>query len=453
MPFYFRKSITIGGIRLNFSKSGVSYSASPIKGFRITTGKRGTYATAGSHGFYYRERLDKPIGQKSQPSSPPRQGPNANFAGDEAPPPRDGDAIPTADVSSFVDATSERIIREINSRKSTPRTAPILGIVCGLCSLVLLGCEFPILGLIAVIVTAAVTILAANHDKTQRTTLLHYDLDKEHSRYVERQRICQILAQSMKVWRVHSRESHSDWKRQAGTSHIIGRKEALVGKAKPPCIATNIDVWSIDAGETRLFFFPDYLFVLQDGRYGAVPYESLTAQFALTRFVEDSFVPKDASIVDYVWQYVRKDGGPDRRFSNNRQRPVAMYGVLVLTSSSGLNLHFQCSNQEIAKRVAEEIDQYKPQTSEQPQPQRPQAESYFKPAQPTKTTAKSDCEVLEVPINATDEDITASYIRLAQMYHPDKVENLAPEYKQIAITRMKEINDAYGRLKARRQHR
>lgn len=47
-------------------------------------------------------------------------------------------------------------------------------------------------------------------------------------------------------------------------------------------------------------------------------------------------------------------------------------------------------------------------------------------------------EVLEVPVNATAEDIKKSYRKLAQKYHPDK----NPDDKD-AETRMKAINEAY----------
>jgi preprotein translocase subunit Sec63 len=40
---------------------------------------------------------------------------------------------------------------------------------------------------------------------------------------------------------------------------------------------------------------------------------------------------------------------------------------------------------------------------------------------------------------------------MAQMYHPDKVASLAPEYREIAERRMKEINAAYIALKAKGQ--
>jgi preprotein translocase subunit Sec63 len=35
---------------------------------------------------------------------------------------------------------------------------------------------------------------------------------------------------------------------------------------------------------------------------------------------------------------------------------------------------------------------------------------------------------------------------MAQMYHPDKVAGLAPEFRELAERRMKEINTAYAKL-------
>ncbi len=174
MPFYFRKSISIGGVRLNFSKSGVSYSTSPIKGFRITTGPHGTYATVGAHGFYYRERLDEP--NHPLPSTRPRQA--------DAPP-QSAASIPTGDVTNFVDATSEGMIKEINDRKSKTRTAPFMGVGCGLFSLLLLGNGFAIVGVIAGIASTIATILALHYDRTRRTTFLHYDLGDDPSKFQE----------------------------------------------------------------------------------------------------------------------------------------------------------------------------------------------------------------------------------------------------------------------------
>ena len=75
-----------------------------------------------------------------------------------------------------------------------------------------------------------------------------------------------------------------------------------------------------------------------DGRRaGAIPYSEIQVQIDQTRFVEDLGVPSDSRIVAKTWQYVNRDGGPDRRFRNNRQLPVVLYELMHLSSQSGLS--------------------------------------------------------------------------------------------------------------------
>jgi DnaJ-domain-containing protein 1 len=463
MPFSFRKTISVGGIHLTFSKSGIRYSASPTKGFRITTGEQGTNATAGFHGFYYRERLD--AAKEQQPRSAP---------------PIHGDS--NSDFTNFVDATSERMIAEINTRKSKPRTAPIIGFGSALLSSFAFGCGSEGGSIIALIAGVIATMLAAHYDRTERTTFLQYDLGSvsPNPKCTERTRICTIISQSQKVWRVTGPQSAPDWKRDASAALIVGRREVGIGISVPPCIETNIDVWGIDAGGTELYFFPDHLFVLQNDQYDAVPYESLTAHFTAVRFIEEGSVPTDANIVGRTWRYVREDGGRDLRFNNNRQVSVALYGLLALKSPNRLKIHLQCSNYRRAEQAAEQIQRetgQERQTAEeraeweraeqeranrqrwdQERAERKQQQDRAKKhqaerEQPRSKTGgpESDYEILQVGINATDQEISAAYLRMAQMYHPDKVEGLAPEYMEIAKVRMKEINEAYARLKPRQQ--
>ena len=62
--------------------------------------------------------------------------------------------------------------------------------------------------------------------------------------------------------------------------------------------------------------------------------------------------------------------------------------------------------------------------------------------------ARSPYEVLQVRPGASEEEITAAYRRLVQLYHPDKVADLAPEFTELAERRTKEINTARAQLKS-----
>jgi hypothetical protein len=109
----------------------------------------------------------------------------------------------------------------------------------------------------------------------------------------------------------------------------------------------------LPAGRQTLYFFPDRLLVYDGSGVGSVPYPALVATAGTTHFREDGDVPSDSQTVGTSWRFVNRDGGPDRRFNNNRQIPIVEYGQLSLRSESGLNEAFQCSRPEtVAALVA-----------------------------------------------------------------------------------------------------
>ena len=80
---------------------------------------------------------------------------------------------------------------------------------------------------------------------------------------------------------------------------------------------------------------------------------------APTRFiVYDRDVPSDSVVIDSTWQYVNKDGGPDRRFSNNPTIPVAQY-CKIFFRGEGLNEAWMISNAEAGITFGEAIRKYK----------------------------------------------------------------------------------------------
>jgi len=69
-------------------------------------------------------------------------------------------------------------------------------------------------------------------------------------------------------------------------------------------------------------------------------------------FIEDEFVPSDAQVVDEAWAKSNRDGSPDRRFRDNYQIPVALYGRLTFTSATGLHEEYQVSSALLAERFS-----------------------------------------------------------------------------------------------------
>ncbi|WP_097011774.1 DUF4236 domain-containing protein [Pseudodesulfovibrio profundus] len=59
MAFYLRKSVRLGPVRFNLSKSGIGASVG-VKGFRVGVRPNGkSYLHAGRYGLYYRQELGR----------------------------------------------------------------------------------------------------------------------------------------------------------------------------------------------------------------------------------------------------------------------------------------------------------------------------------------------------------------------------------------------------------
>src|SRR5690606_34854834 len=80
---------------------------------------------------------------------------------------------------------------------------------------------------------------------------------------------------------------------------------------------TNIKIPFIGLRNTELYFLPDKLLLKRNEKFAAIQYSNLDIDIAHVNFREYNRVPSDATVVDYTYKYVNKNGGPDRRFSYN----------------------------------------------------------------------------------------------------------------------------------------
>lgn len=113
-----------------------------------------------------------------------------------------------------------------------------------------------------------------------------------------------------------------------------------------------------------VYILPDRLIVKGKKGWGVVEYSEMSIDVGNVIFIENGATPKDAEIVGYTWQYVNKNGSPDKRYSNNRQLPKCNYGTLAFKSGTGLNVIIYISNvnnarqfSNIVKKMIDETEQ------------------------------------------------------------------------------------------------
>ncbi|HEY8224241.1 MAG TPA: DUF4236 domain-containing protein [Pyrinomonadaceae bacterium] len=349
MGWYLRKSFGLGPFRLNLSKSGIGYSVG-VRGARIGVGPRGNYVRLGRGGVYYQKYF-------STPSSQPGDGAHS-FVPAEVP--ELGTRVVSADAALLHDATSEGLLREIQAKQRKTRLAPVGAILSCLLVVAMLVVKVPLwLTLAAIPLLVCIHVYLAHTDYESKLVVLNYELDSDaRTRYVDLLNALQSLATSARLWRVTSQLDFVDRKYSAGADRSINRKPIFVRQAAPAHVQTQTAVWSLGLGDQTLYFFPDRILVYQGSEVGAVSYAGLSLELRQTRFVEEGDVPSDAQIVDHTWQYVNKNGGPDRRFSNNRQLPLVLYAYMTIRSGTGLNMLLQSSDLNKATAFKAGLDRY-----------------------------------------------------------------------------------------------
>lgn len=338
MGFRLRKSINLGGgFRINLSKSGIGYSWG-VKGYRVTKTAKGTTRTTVSipgTGISYVHETGKNNGSGSQirnsPSSP------------QYVPAIDSNHY---DTQNIVNNVTEAMVSEgLEDMLASANRALKLDKFANVCFWItaVLGFVFPILFLVAL-----AFLIMKFFVRAIGTIDLDYSIEPDQQAVVDGRIKPMIeITKCAKVWRIVQTSKVIDIKYTAGASSTVNRT-ACKATTKPPFpFKANLDVASFKAGKETLIFLPDKLFIIQKSKIGALNYSDINISSRTTQFIESEFVPKDARIVGQTWKYVNKSGGPDRRFKDNRQLPICLYGEIELTSTSGLNTVIMYSDPSI----------------------------------------------------------------------------------------------------------
>jgi hypothetical protein len=317
MGFYLRKTVKVGGINLNLSSGGLGISTG-VKGFRVGMNGRSTYVQMGRGGLYYRKQISwrrQASGQRSAVGS--THADTVRF--------QDQSIIFTENLAQplafgLADAETEKVLAHFK---------PPIGYVWALIAvpLALILCtKSPAAGIVALALISAGCVLQGL--KAERRVLV-YDLDDQALQRFERfvNNFGEFF-QANRLWMYESRAVTTDWKRNAGATNLMKRRAAEVLPSGDPKIKTNLSIPCLRSGADSLYFLPDMIVCKQGSTLRSFKYDALQFAAAQEVFIEEDSVPSDANVIGHTWRFVRKDGGPDRRFNNNRQLPKCLYQSL-----------------------------------------------------------------------------------------------------------------------------
>ncbi|MGG7145414.1 DUF4236 domain-containing protein [Clostridium butyricum] len=332
MSFRFRKSINIGGgFKINISKSGIGYSWG-IPGYRVTKSARGNIKTTLSipgTGISYVEEVKNT--KKPQNYQNAQIITNSSFQN-----------IESASIKNFQNAEYTELIESIKQIITYDNNNKNIMIILLSAFIILLlfgQIIFSFLFLIALILK----FILHNKAKIELNYTIDSDILNKYSNKMDK---LINLNNCQRKWQIiqFASVSSSQRKYNAGAGTTLNRIPFQITRDVPFFISTNIPIVQVKLKKEKLLFLPDKILIFKDANVGVIEYNSLSIDFETTTFIEDGNVPSDTQIVNYTWQYVNKNGSPDRRFNNNRKLPICLYYDIYITSTEGLNIRLQCSN-------------------------------------------------------------------------------------------------------------
>lgn len=343
MGWYFKKSKNYGPFRLNLSKSGLGVSTG-IKGARISVGPSGTYISGGRNGLYYRQKI-------SDNNRHLQRQYRMNRIAKE-----------NEDVKDFKAISSiEELSKDINKTHRIYKIWLVSLIVSIVGAIIYVNFYLFLLFLLLIVIYFIF--------KNKMVFNIDYDLDESsNSKWQSFLKEMESIFDSKKTW-IISNSSSNYWKTNAGTSRGVKRKDVrsarIIKKGKKNKSRTkfNDDIFQIVANKYTFIFTPSMIIIIKNGKVECFTYNDINLYVNSCYFVEDSkfAVPRDATIIDYRWQYINKNGTRDLRYRTNKQLPRCEYGVLKLDASTGESIEIEfsdCSKVDSARRNIREYVDY-----------------------------------------------------------------------------------------------
>lgn len=376
MGWGFRRSVSLfPGVRLNFSRGGISTTIG-VRGASINIGKSGSYVNLGlaGTGLSYREKLtpgelSPPASRERQPTSldalPPIQtfperplpGEIRSGAVSEISSPGLGELKRLINEAAVQRLTLTRVIAETEQRlqqarrrldnaqrffvrlftqKQIPRLASDvreLSIKLQDEQAQLAGCEIDVSFAFDDATLNSFAALVRAYEELRQCAAI-WDITSS----VATNRVAERTVATNTLTRTAVRFDF-------GSSEIINSadKALMLGNAN---------------GED-IFIYPGFVMMCSPGRdFALLDVRELTVEATFSRMIEEEQIPPDSEVIGQTWAKTNRDGSPDRRFRDNCQIPIVLYGELVFRSDTGLNEAYMFSNFERTRAFAAALSEY-----------------------------------------------------------------------------------------------
>lgn len=168
------------------------------------------------------------------------------------------------------------------------------------------------------------------------------------------------LLTCQKIWDITSMFEIDKATTRSAASESITRKQVNFGFGNLDIIKSKFDALHFEnANGGDLYIYPAFIAIVDNnGKFGLIDIREIEFDFISQNFLEDGVVPSDSNVIGNTWAKVNKNGSPDRRFKDNYQIPICLYGNIEIKSATGLNESYCFSNHDKAEQFSETFKRY-----------------------------------------------------------------------------------------------
>jgi hypothetical protein len=364
----FRKRVKLfPGVTLNLSKSGISTTIG-VPGASVNFNRNGSFLNTGipGTGLYDRQR----IGGKSRPT-PVRTNPQAVRFPQTSPKPTLQIPKVTENIENIttqgLQGLKETLLECYQEKLDLTKEIQIAKEALKKSQRMLKFSYFILIGLFIKWFKQNTEEKEADlNDLEKQFSECHVDIDiktnpETEQKYLSLLESYKDLLSVQSIWDITAVYKFDNTITRSPMSESITRKRISFGFGNLDLIRTKFNALhfeNADGGD--LYVYPAFVAVVDSSKsFALVDIREISFEFTTLRFMEREGVPSDASVVGSTWQKVNKDGSPDRRFRDNYQIPICLYGQIDIKSTTGLHETYCFSAHEKAKLFVESFELYR----------------------------------------------------------------------------------------------
>lgn len=357
-----RRTKLFPGVWINFSKTGISTTIGP-QGANLNFNRDGTFLNTGipGTGLYDRKRVGaKPSAsrsskeQRSTDSGPsPAQQQASAVHSQEAVASPEAEVLTTDGLEALVTSLKEcyeersslkRDIYQAENIYHSRKTADVLS------KIFLIGFIIPWFSKRKAEAKEELNILRASLEECVVNVGIEAEPDINEA-YATLVKSFEVLMTCDTIWDLTSRmQIHKQAARSASSSGVTQEKVSFNTLDLPMLKSNHHALHMENANGGDLYLYPAFLAMISaSGEFGLIDIRDLTLEYKEQRTVSYDDVPQDAEQDGHTWARANKDGSPDRRFKDNYQLPICVYGSICLSSSKGLNEEYVFSSRSKAE--------------------------------------------------------------------------------------------------------